>query len=209
MVNTKHQQLSVRRQSELLKINRSMLYYEESDKTVNFILSNKIAGIYSSYPIYGYRRITAILERENIEANHKKVQRLMGEMNLYAIYPRPNTSIKDKKNAVYPYLLKGLLITKLHDAWQVDITYFRTTKGFMYLVAIIDMYSRKIVGYRLSNSLCTESCKSALEDAILKYGVPKIVNSDQGRQFTGESWVKILFRRLKCDGILFSNCLSF
>jgi putative transposase len=94
MVNTKHQQLSVRRQSELLKINRSMLYYEESDKTVNFILSNKIAEIYSSYPIYGYRRITAILERENIEANHKKVQRLMGEMNLYAIYPRPNTTEK-------------------------------------------------------------------------------------------------------------------
>ena len=94
MVNTKHQQLSVRRQSELLKINRSMVYYEESDKTVNFILSNKIAGIYSSYPIYGYRRITAILERENIEANHKKVQRLMGEMNLYAIYPRPNTTEK-------------------------------------------------------------------------------------------------------------------
>ena len=169
-----------------------MLYYEESDKTANFILSNKIAEIYSQYPIYGYRRITAILARENIEANHKKVQRLMREMKLYAIYPRPNTSIKDKKNAIFPYLLKGLLIIKPHDVWQVDITYLRTTKGFMYLVAIIDMYSRIIVGYRLSNSLCTESCKSALEDAILKYGVPKIVNSDKGSQFTSESWVKIL-----------------
>ena len=192
MINTKHQQLSMRRQSELLKINRSMLYYEESDKTANFILSNKIAEIYSQYPIYGYRRITAILARENIEANHKKVQRLMREMKLYAIYTRPNTSIKDKKNAIFPYLLKGLLIIKPHDVWQVDITYLRTTKGFMYLVAIIDMYSRIIVGYRLSNSLCTESCKSALEDAILKYGVPKIVNSDKGSQFTSESWVKIL-----------------
>ena len=192
MINTEHQQLSVRRQSELLKINRSMLYYEESDKMENFVLSNKIAEIYSSYPIYGYRRITAMLARENIEANHKRVQRLMREMDLYAIYPRPNTSIKNKENAVFPYLLEGLVITKLHQVWQVDITYLRTTKGFMYLVAIIDMYSRMIVGYRLSNSLCTESCKSALEDAIQKYGAPIILNSDQGSQFTSESWVKTL-----------------
>ncbi len=192
MVNTKHQHLSVRRQSELLKINRSTLYYEESDKTESFVLSNKIAEIYAQYPVYGYRRITAMLARENIEVNHKRVQRLMREMNLYAIYPRANTSIKNKENAVFPYLLKGLVLTKPHDAWQVDITYLRTTKGFMYLVAIIDMYSRMIVGYRLSNSLCTESCKSALEDAILKYGVPKIVNSDQGSQFTSEPWVKTL-----------------
>lgn len=192
MINTKHQQLSVRRQSELLKINRSMLYYEESDKSENFILSNKIAEIYSSYPIYGYRRITAMLARENIEANHKRVQRLMREMDLYAIYPRPNSSIKNKKDVVFPYLLKGLVLIKPHQVWQVDITYLRTTKGFMYLVAIIDMYSRMIVGYRLSNSLCTESGKSALEDAILKYGTPVILNSDQGSQFTSESWVKTL-----------------
>ena len=100
MINTEHQQLSVRRQSELLKINRSMIYYEESDKSENFVLSNKIAEIYSSYPIYGYRRITAMLVRENIEVNHKRVQRLMREMDLYAIYPRPNTSIKNKEHAV-------------------------------------------------------------------------------------------------------------
>ena len=192
MINTEHQQLSVRRQSELLKINRSMLYYEESDKMENFVLSNKIAEIYSSYPIYGYRRITAMLVRENIEVNHKRVQRLMREMDLYAIYPRPNTSIKNKENAVFPYLLEGLVLIKPHQVWQVDITYLRTTKGFMYLVAIIDMYSRMIVGYRLSNSLCTESYKSALEDAILKYGAPIILNSDQGSQFTSESWVKTL-----------------
>ena len=192
MINTEHQQLSVRRQSELLKINRSMIYYEESDKSENFVLSNKIAEIYSSYPIYGYRRITAMLTRENIEVNHKRVQRLMREMDLYAIYPRPNTSIKNKEHAVFPYLLEGLVLIKPHQVWQVDITYLRTTKGFMYLVAIIDMYSRMIVGYRLSNSLCTESCKSALEDAILKYGAPIILNSDQGSQFTSESWVKTL-----------------
>ena len=127
-----------------------------------------------------------------IEVNHKRVQRLMREMDLYAIYPRPNTSIKNKEHGIFPYLLKDLVLTKPHQVWQVDITYLRTTKGFMYLVAIIDMCSRMIVGYRLSNSLCTESCKSALEDAILKYGVPQIVNSDQGSQFTSESWIKTL-----------------
>ena len=116
----------------------------------------------------------------------------MREMDLYAIYPRANTSIRNNEHAVFPYLLKCLVLTKPHQVWQVDITYLRTTKGFMYLVAIIDMYSRMIVGYRLSNSLCTESCKSALEDAILKYGTPVILNSDQGTQFTSKSWVKTL-----------------
>ncbi|MSO14663.1 IS3 family transposase [Rickettsiales endosymbiont of Trichoplax sp. H2] len=103
MINRRHQQLSVRRQSELLKINRSMIYYEESDKSENFVLSNKIAEIYSSYPIYGYRRITAMLARENILVNHKRVQRLMREMDLYAIYPRPNTSIKNKEQYTHIY----------------------------------------------------------------------------------------------------------
>lgn len=189
MINAHHKQLSVRRQSELLDINRSMLYYRESDKMENFILSNKIAEIYCQYPVYGYRRITAMLHRENIVANHKRVQRLMGEMNLYAIYPKPNTSKKDCRNSVFPYLLNDLSITEPHQVWQVDITYLRTEKGFVYLVALIDVYSRMIVGYRINNSLCTESCISALEDAISKYEAPKIVNSDQGTQFTSETWV--------------------
>jgi len=192
MINAKHQHLSMRRQSELLKINRGMLYYEESDKRMNFIISNKIAEIYSQFPIYGYRRITAMLNRVGMEINHKKVQRLMREMKLYAIYPKPNTSIKDVENAVFPYLLNKLSIVKSHQVWQVDITYLRTRSGFMYLVAIIDMHSRMVVGYRLSNNLCTENCKSALEDAIVKYGSPEILNSDQGSQFTSESWIKTL-----------------
>lgn len=192
MINTQHAQLSVRRQSQLLHINRSMLYYEKSDKIENFTLSNMIAEIYAQYPIYGYRRITAMLQRKNIAINHKRVQRLMSEMNLYAIYPKPNTSNKDKEAAIFPYLLNNLSITKPHHAWQVDITYLRTVKGFVYLVAIIDVYSRMIVGYRLSNDLYTESCLAALEDAVLKYGIPEILNSDQGTQFTSGAWVKQL-----------------
>ena len=170
-----------------------MLYYEESDKEEVFKLSNMIAEIYAQYPVYRYRRIKAMLQRErNIIVNHKRVQRLMKEMDLYAIYPRPNTSKKDVKATIFPYLLKGFPIVKAHQVWQVDITYLRTIKGFMYLVAIIDMYSRMIVGYRLSNNLCTENCKSALEDAVLEYGSPEILNSDQGSQFTSELWVKQL-----------------
>ena len=192
MIKVEHKEISVRRQSELLKINRSMLYYEGSGKTENFELSNMIAEIYAKYPIYGYRRITAMLQRENVAANHKKVQRLMKEMNLYAIYPRPNTSKRNVQASIFQYLLNDLSITKAHQVWQVDITYIRTMKGFMYLVAIIDMHSRMVVGYRISNSLCTESCLSALEDAVLKYGVSKIINSDQGAQFTSEAWVKKL-----------------
>lgn len=192
MIKVEHKEISVRRQSELLKINRSMLYYEGSGKTENFELSNMIAEIYAKHPIYGYRRIRAMLQRENVAANHKKVQRLMKEMNLYAIYPRPNTSKRNVQASIFQYLLNDLSITKAHQVWQVDITYIRTMKGFMYLVAIIDMHSRMIMGYRISNSLCTESCICALEDAVLKYGVPKIINSDQGAQFTSEAWIKKL-----------------
>jgi len=192
MIDIANSKISIRRQSELLQINRSMLYYKESDKTEEFTLSNRIAEIYSQYSIYGYRRIVAMLRREGIEANHKRVQRLMQEMSLYAIYPRPNTSKKNLENSVHPYLLRDLLISKPNQVWQVDITYLRTEKGFMYLVAIIDMHSRMIVGYRLSNSLCTESCKSALDDALHKYGIPKIVNTDQGSQFTSDAWIKKL-----------------
>lgn len=186
-----------------------MLYYRESEDKENFILSNRIVEIFSKYPIYGYRRITAILNREGVSANHKRVQRLMNEMNLHAIYPRPNTSKKDKNSAVFPYLLGNLLINRPHQVWQVDITYLRTKHGFMYLVALIDVYSRMAVGYRLSNSLCTDSCKSALDDAICKYGAPHIINSDQGSQFTSEAWVKKLsYHKIKISMTGKGRCID-
>ena len=198
MVIENHKSLSIRRQTELLGINRSMLYYEESDNKKDFILSNKIAEIYAQYRMYGYRRITAILRREGFSANRKKIHRLMREMNLYAIYPKPNTSKKGKQKYAFPYLLNDIVVNKAHQVWQVDITYLRTVSGFVYLVAVIDVYSRMIVGYRLSNNLCVESCKSALEDAILSFGVPSIVNSDQGSQFTSDDWIELLsFHKIK------------
>ena len=192
MINKNHPDVSIRRQSELLSINRSSLYYKKEAKTEEFTLMNMIAELYSKYPIYGYRRIHAVLKQQGIIANRKKIQRLMKLMNLYAIYPKPNTSKKSSLNLVYPYLLSDISITRPNQVWQVDITYLRTNQGFMYLVSLIDVYSRKIMGWRLSNSLSTEASILALEDAIFKYGLPKIVNSDQGTQFTSEKWTKLL-----------------
>ena len=187
----KTNKLSIRKQSKLLSLNRSSLYITPTQKNDN-ILCNMIIEIYSAYPIYGYRRITAMLQRQAIVVNHKKVLRLMRELNIQAIYPKPNTSKKNEVNSTYPYLLQNMTITKVNQVWQVDITYLKTSSGFLYLVAIIDVYSRLIMGWKISNSLCADSCINALEDALIRHGKPKIMNSDQGSQFTGEDWIKFL-----------------
>lgn len=191
MVDKSHKALRARRQSELLSLNRSSLYLQHCTKDDSY-LCNLIVEIYLELPIYGYRRITAILCRSGTLVNRKRVQRLMQELNLRAIYPGPNTSKRNLSEMVHPYLLSGLITSRVNEVWQVDITYIRTNNGFVYLVAFIDVYSRLVVGWRLSNSLCTESALRALEDAISKYGAPDIVNSDQGAQFTSEVWMQAL-----------------
>ena len=191
MIDRKHKELSIRRQSELLNINRSTLYIKHQDRNDSY-LCNLIVEVYSSYPIYGYRRITAMLQRQGEIVNKKRILRLMKEMNLRAIYPGPNTSKRNLKDMVFPYLLKDRPITRVNMVWQVDITYLRTDGGFMYLVALIDVYSRLVVGVDLSNSLCTDSCIKALEEGITKHGRPDIINSDQGSQFTSIEWVNCL-----------------
>lgn len=200
MIDKSHQKLSIRRQSQLLLLNRSSLYIKHKSRADELELSNMIAEIYSSYPIYGYRRITAMLNRQGVSVNRKPVLRLMRIMNLRAIYPGPNTSKKAIGAMIHPYLLSNLDIDKPGKVWQVDITYLRTNNGFMYLAALIDVYSRMVVGWRLSNDLRTEPCLLALEDAIAKYGRPEIVNSDQGSQFTSDDWSK----RLKNNNIRIS-----
>jgi putative transposase len=191
MIDKNHSHLSIRRQSELLELNRSSLYIRHQVQD-NSYLCNMIVEIYSNYPIYGYRRITAMLHRQGVVVNRKAVARLMKELNLRAIYPGPNTSKRNLSEMVYPYLLSELKVTKVNMVWQVDITYLRTNNGFMYLVALIDVYSRLVVGWDLSNSLCTISCINALADGILKYGKPTIINSDQGSQFTSALWIQSL-----------------
>lgn len=190
MVN-KDAKLGVRQQCELLKLSRSRIYYQ-SKFVDDSCLANMIAQIYERYPVYGYRRITACLRRENLIANGKCVLRLMQEMGIRAIYPGPKTTIRNKTDNRYPYLLKKIAVTKPHQAWQVDITYLRTDHGFMYMNALIDMRTRYVVGWSLSNSLDVESCIRSLEKAIADNGIPDIVNSDQGSQFTCGLWINAL-----------------
>lgn len=188
--NEKH--LSLRRQCELLDVNRSTLYYKNKPASLDDVkLLNTIRDIWIRYPFYGYRRITKELRSDGILVNRKRVQRLMSLGGIQAIYPGPNTSKRNKLHAVHPYLLKDLNITKADQAWQVDITYLRMGQGFMYLFAIIDVYSRYIVSWSLSNSLDTSSCIDALNFG-LRLAAPDIINSDQGCQFTSEEWINAL-----------------
>lgn len=191
MVDKTNKYLSVRAQCGLLDLNRSSLYYQQTPLREDTEIANRIGEIFESTPQYGYRRIHAQLIREGVTVNRKKVLRLMNELGLKAIYPKPKTTIRGGQNTSYPYLLSGLTIEKPHQVWQVDITYLRLPGGFVYLTALIDVYSRVVVGWRLSNSLSKEACLEALEDGIWRYGCPSIVNSDQGAQFTSIEWEKL------------------
>ena len=185
-------QISIRRQCNLLLINRSSIYKPKKAVVDSKDLCREISDIYESKPAFGYRRITDKLKRNGLMINKKKVQRLMRAMNLQAVHPGPNTSKRNLQEMVYPYLLKGLSIAKLHQVWQIDITYIRTEKGFMYLSALIDVYSRLVVGWDLSNNLSVDSCKNTLLAAIAEHGKPDIINSDQGSQFTSNEWINLL-----------------
>ena len=164
------------------------MHYKEKKPSVNDIeLLNMIRDIWTKYPFYGYRRITKELRADGLKINRKRVQRLMGVGGIKAIYPRPNTSRRNKLHSVYPYLLRGMKVTRPNQAWMVDITYLRMQSGFMYLVALIDVYSRYIVGWSLSNTLETDFCIDALKQGLYD-ATPEIINSDQGCQFTSDDW---------------------
>ena len=158
-------------------------------------ISNGLAEFYQEYPVYEYRRLTACLRRKGYDIKGKRILRLMREMGLRAIYPAPKTTLIDRSAHKYPYALSGMAVTKPHRAWQIDITYLRTDHGFIYLNALIDVYSRFIVGWSLSNTLDTQACLRTLENAIENQGVPDIINSDQGVQFTSEAWIKELTKQ--------------
>lgn len=199
MMIRKGNRLSVRKQSDLLRLNRSGLYYQAYEDT-DPLSASLIAEVYRQYPMYGYRRIQAHLKDHGHVINRKSVLRLMRELRLKAIYPAPKTTVRNKAHEKHAYLLSGITVTKPHQAWQVDITYLRTNQGFLYLTALIDMGSRYVVGWSLSNSLDTESCLRAFEGAILTHGTPEIINSDQGSQFTSHDWTQALASK----GILIS-----
>lgn len=192
MIDESSTELSLRRQCELLGVNRSSLYYVSQAPAIEDItLLNEIRDIWERYPFYGYRRITKELQANGYPVNRKRVHRLMVEGGIQAIYPGPNTSRRNKLHAIHPYLLSKLSITHSNQAWMVDITYLRMPQGFMYLVALIDVYSRYIVSWSLSNTLETGFCIDALKMG-LRVSRPSIINSDQGCQFTSDEWIDFL-----------------
>jgi putative transposase len=193
MIVTEHPQLSVRRQCELLGLHRSGLYYEPMGESAeNLLLMNLLDRQYTQHPEHGVRRMTLHVREQGHEVNAKRVRRLLRQMGLEAFYPKPRLSIPDPVAGRYPYLLKGLAVTRPDQVWCADITYIGLEDGFAYLVAIMDWFSRYVIAWELSNSLESAFCVSALERALATRRRPEIHNTDQGSQFTSAEWIGLL-----------------
>lgn len=192
-VAKKHKSISKRRRAEILAVNLSSLYLKPKKTSMeNVNLMNEIQDIYAVHSFKGYRRICNDLNDLGHHVNHKRVLRLMRIMKLQAVYPKKNLSKRRQEDAVFPYLLKEQPPLKPHDCWGIDITYIRLSTGFVYLTALIDVVSRHIMGWNVSINLDTKSCLKALKMAIDSGFKPKIINSDQGCQFTSADWVAML-----------------
>jgi len=196
MIDRNHTRISISRQCKLLGLSRSAYYYRafpESAENLKYMLL--MDKKYFDRPYYGVERMWAYLRSLNYEINIKRVRRLLRLMGLEAIYPKPNLSKPASGHKIYPYLLRGLEINRINQVWSIDITYIPMKRGFMYLVAVIDWYSRKVLSWRISNSLDSEFCIEALNDALKKYGKPEIFNTDQGTQFTSNKFTDILEKK--------------
>jgi putative transposase len=181
------------RQCAMLKISRSSFYFK--GKGINeedLELMRLIDEQYLKMPIYGSRSMRNYLQRLGYKINRKRVQRLMRLMGLEVIYPKPKTSKPHPEHRIYPYLLRGLEIKHANQVWAADITYIPLARGFMYLVAVMDWHSRKVLSWRVSNTLDADFCVDALKDAINHYGCPEIFNTDQGSQFTSKDFTDVL-----------------
>ena len=179
--------LSIRRQCVLLGLSRSCFYYKSQGEDETEWM-NLIADIHARRPAYGYRKVTVALGKKGYKINSKKVKRLMKQMGLQSLLPKPRTTIPNKESATHPYLLKDLILTHANQVWGIDITYVRLPVGMVYLFALVDWYSRYIVGWKLAVTMEAEHAIEAFREA-LKKGRPEICNADQGSQFTSEAWV--------------------
>jgi len=203
MISRTHQ-ISAKDQCRLLDLPRSSFYYREAPVSEEELkLRLNIDQIHLEKPFYGSRKIVKELERIGLATSRDRVRRLMKEMGIEAIYRKPRTSIPKAGNQIYPYLLKDLVIDRQNQVWTSDITYSPMARGFCFLVAILDLMSRKVLAWRLSNTQDASFCVDALEEAINKYGAPEIFNTDQGSQFTSEAFVGQLKEnniRISMDG---------
>jgi putative transposase len=183
--------LSCRKQCEMLEVHRSGLYYKpKGEKQENLEIMRIMDEHYMKHPTEGVLRVQDFLFTMGFLVNHKRVRRLLRLMGLMAIYPKKNLSKLGLKKYIHPYLLKGLDIDRPNKVWAIDITYIPMKNGFLYLTAIIDIYSRYIVGWGLSNTLDAEASLAVMKQAVKEYGKPEVINSDQGSQFTCEAWIE-------------------
>jgi putative transposase len=184
---------SVRRQCELLLVNRSSLYYAPVEPDADELsLMRRIDELHLQHPFFGSRMLTQTLKMAGLCINRKHVQRLMRLMGLESLAPQPKTSASAPEHPLYPYLLRGVTVYRVNHVWAADITYIPMLHGFAYLVAIIDWYSRLVLAWRLSNTMETTFCIEALQEALSRFGKPEIFNTDQGAQFTADSFTRIL-----------------
>ena len=192
MVSRDHQ-LSTRRQCTLLTLTRSNLYYEpKGESAENLRFMEIIDKQFLERPWYGSRQMARYMKRNNHKCARHRVRRLMRLMRLVPIYQKPNTSKKHPQHKIWPYLLKNVAIDRPNQVWCADITYIPMRRGFLYLVAIMDWFSRKVLAWRLSNSMDADFCVEALKEALEKYGTPETFNTDQGSQFTSGAWIDVL-----------------
>jgi putative transposase len=194
LVERDHEHLSVSRQCKLLGLNRSSLYYEPTcESELNLELMRVIDEVHTEHPYFGSPRMTAWLRREGYEVNQKRIERLMHRMMIIAVYPRKRLDLSSPGHRKFPYLLRGVEAQRPNHIWRADITYIRMRHGFMYLCAILDLFSRYVLSWELSNTLDADFCVSTLERA-LAIAVPEISNTDQGSQFGSEDWVSLLMK---------------
>jgi putative transposase len=189
--------VSVVRQCALAGVSRATVYAQQKPRLVDrtsLLLSHLVDEEYTRHPFYGSRKMVVFLKTAGHSVNRKRVQALMRTMGLAGMAPGPNTSRPHPEHKVYPYLLRGVLVRRPNQVWSTDITYIRLARGFAYLVAVIDWYSRRVLSWRISNSMEAEFCVDCLEEALRRHGRPEIFNSDQGSQFTSDAFTGVLKR---------------
>ncbi len=192
MIDKDHD-LPVTRQCELLGLSRASYYYKKAPVCEQDLqIMRRLDEMHLERPFYGSRRLRDWLQDEGHDINRKRVQRLMQQMGLAALYPKKNTSKPGAGHKIYPYLLRGVQVNRPNQVWAADISYIPMAKGFVYVIAIMDWFSRKVLSWRLSNSMDTDFCIEALEEAITVYGTPEIFNTDQGSQFTSDRFTGVL-----------------
>jgi len=204
MIEPSHPDLSVVRQCELISINRSGWYYQPSGETLlNLELMRLIDAQFLETPWYGSRQMARHLCREGYVVGRKRIRRLMARMGLAPIYQRPRTTVPHPEHQIHPYLLRNLVIDRPNQVWCADFTYIPMRRGFLYLVAVMDWATRKVLSWRVSNTMDMDFCIAALEDALARFGQPEIFNTDQGSQFTSPQFTGVLRKagiRVSMDG---------